>query len=83
MLTGGAQSVGKGVGEPRIAARRRPARLERLAIDAESVASYREQLVQIAAGVPMAEAALTEFSDWQVVVAMESLWAAGCLSGTD
>jgi hypothetical protein len=49
---------------------------ERLPIDAESIAGYREQLKRICAGVPIAEAALESYCDWQVVAAIESLWAA-------
>jgi hypothetical protein len=49
----------------------------RFVIDAEAVESYRVQLEEMADGVPYAEAVVEHFSDWQVVQAMESLWAAG------
>jgi hypothetical protein len=47
----------------------------RFAIDAKSVAGYREQLKAMAHGMAVAEAAIDGFSDWQVVEAMERLWA--------
>ncbi|MGB7588687.1 MAG: hypothetical protein WBM00_08265 [Solirubrobacterales bacterium] len=50
---------------------------ERFSIDAESVAAYRAELQKMAHGQPLAEAALEGFSDWQVIEAMERLWAAG------
>jgi predicted membrane GTPase involved in stress response len=47
----------------------------RFAIDADSVAGYREQLKAMTHGVPVAEAAVDGFSDWQVVEVMERMWA--------
>ncbi len=53
-----------------------PPRRERFAIDADAVGSYRLQLGEMADGFPAAEAAVQRFSDWQVVLAIESLWTA-------
>ena len=52
-------------------------RVDRFSIDPTSVADYRVQLREMARGVPIAEAAVEGFTDWQGVVAMERLWAAG------
>lgn len=49
---------------------------EHFAIDADAVGSYRLLLGEMAEGFPAAEAAVQRFSDWQVVLAIESLWAA-------
>lgn len=49
---------------------------QRFAIDVDSLESYRELVELIVAGMPIAEAALEGFSDWQVVRAVESLWNA-------
>jgi hypothetical protein len=52
-------------------------RSERFGIDPESLASYRAELRLMAAGSPIAEAAIEGYNDWQVVEAMERLWAVG------
>lgn len=49
----------------------------RFGIDPESVAAMRAELQEIVRGTPIAEAAVEGFSDWQVIEAMERLWAAG------
>jgi hypothetical protein len=49
----------------------------RFSIDPIAVAAYRVQLREMARGVPIAEAAIDGYSDWQVVEAMERTWAAG------
>jgi hypothetical protein len=49
----------------------------RFSIDAKAVAAYRVQLRKMAKGFPIAEAAVDGYSDWQVVEAMERMWAAG------
>jgi hypothetical protein len=56
-----------------------PGRAARFAIDANSVVGYREQLKAMAQGVPPAEAAIDGFSDWQVVEAMERMWAVAAM----
>jgi uncharacterized lipoprotein YmbA len=56
-------------------------RPERHPIDANAVGSYRLQLGEIADGFPAAEAVVQRFSDWQVVLAIESLWAAANSGG--
>jgi hypothetical protein len=56
-------------------------REDRFSIDPTSVADYRVQLREMARGVPTVEAAIEGFSDWQVVVAMERLWAAAGTAG--
>lgn len=50
---------------------------DRFEIEPAAVADYRAQLAEMVRGVPVAEAAVEGFSDWQVVEAMERLWAAG------
>jgi hypothetical protein len=57
-------------GEP--ATTRSPA----FSIDPQSVVVHRAELLEIVRGQPLAEAAVEGFSDWQVVAAMERLWAA-------
>jgi hypothetical protein len=47
----------------------------RFAIDPQSVAAARAELAEVVRGIPIAEAALEGFSDWEVVEAMERLWA--------
>ncbi len=46
-------------------------------IDPQSVADARARLREMVQGIPIAEAAVEGFSDWQVIEAMERLWAAG------
>jgi hypothetical protein len=48
-----------------------------LRIDPESVRQSRRELAQIVRGNPIAEAALEGFSDWEVVEALERMWAVG------
>jgi hypothetical protein len=48
-----------------------------LRIDPESVRQSRRELEQIVRGNPIAEAALEGFSDWEVVEALERMWAVG------
>jgi hypothetical protein len=48
----------------------------RFSIDPEGVAKARAELCEIVRGVPIAEAAVEGFSDWQVIEAMERLQAA-------
>jgi hypothetical protein len=50
---------------------------EHFNIDPESVATARAQLLEMARGMPVAEAAVEGFTEWQVIEAMERLWAAG------
>lgn len=49
----------------------------RVAIDPVSVAMAREQLRAMARGMPIAEAAVEGFSDWQVIEALERIWTVG------
>jgi hypothetical protein len=57
----------------------------RFSIDPESVAEARAELREIVKGIPVAEAAVEGFSDWQAIEAMERLHAAEPMpsSGTD
>ena len=48
----------------------------RFSIDPEAIADYRKQLRTMAQGSPIAEAAVGGYSDWQVIEAMERMWAA-------
>jgi hypothetical protein len=48
-----------------------------LRIDPESVRHARRTLAEIVRGNPIAEAALEGFSDWEVVEALERMWAVG------
>lgn len=48
----------------------------RFSIDAESVAKARSELREIVKGIPLAEAAVEGFNDWQAIEAMERLQAA-------
>jgi hypothetical protein len=48
---------------------------QRFSLDPDAIAEYREQLRAMAAGIPIAEAAIEGFSDWQVIGAIERLWA--------
>ena len=50
---------------------------ERLSIDPRSVAAAREELRAMVRGVPIGEAAVAGFSDWQVIEAIERLLKAG------
>src|SRR4051794_11670742 len=52
---------------------------QRFSLEPDAVADYREQLRAMAAGIPIAEAGIEGFSDWQVVMAIERLWALGGL----
>jgi hypothetical protein len=47
----------------------------RLSIAPRSVAEARAQLRAIVRGIPLAEAAVEGFSDWQVIEAVERCWA--------
>ncbi len=56
----------------------------RFGIDPKSVAKARAELRAIVKGVPVAEAALAGFSDWQAIEALERLQAAEPMPrGTD
>lgn len=48
----------------------------RLSIDQESVTDVRAELREIVKGIPLAEAAVEGFNDWQAIEAMERLRAA-------
>jgi len=54
---------------------------ERFDIDIDAVSAYREQLEAMAAGIPIAAAAIKAYSDWEVVRAIERLWRQGRASG--
>jgi hypothetical protein len=48
----------------------------RFSIDPKSVAKARAELREIVKGIPVAEAAVAGFSDWQAIEALERLEAA-------
>jgi hypothetical protein len=50
---------------------------DQLSIDPETVAAARAQLRAMAEGIPVAEAAVDGYTDWQVIEAIERLWTAG------
>lgn len=52
---------------------RLPAITDRLEIDAESVAQYRQELREMVRGNALGEAALEGFSNWEVVEAFERM----------
>jgi hypothetical protein len=56
---------------------------QRFSIDYKAIAAYREQLRAMCRGVPLAEAAVADFSDWEVVEAIERLWSCGALPRED
>lgn len=49
---------------------------ERFEIDPAAVAAYRRELRAMVRGMPFAEEGVEALSDWEVVRAMERLWAA-------
>jgi hypothetical protein len=48
----------------------------RFSIDPKSVAQARADLQAIVKGIPIAEAAVEGFSDWEAIEGLERLWAA-------
>lgn len=56
-------------------------RAARFSIDPGSVAEARAELREIVKGVPVAEAAVEGFNEWQVIEAMERLQAAEPMPG--
>jgi hypothetical protein len=54
---------------------------EQFEIDPASLAAYRRALRAMVKGMPVEEAAIDRLTDWQVVQAMESLWAAATEEG--
>ncbi len=55
----------------------------RFSIAPESVAQARAELREIVKGIPIAEAAVEGFNDWQAIEAMERLQAAEPMSRAD
>jgi hypothetical protein len=49
----------------------------KLKVDAESMKRHREELTEIVKGNAIAEAAVEGMTDWEVVAALERLWAVG------